>query len=180
MNYMNLDTEEYPISEAQIRSENPNISFSDVFKAPENYAFVFSTPKPTFNQTTQSVIEGKPVLTSKGHYEQSWVIVDLDEDQVLANQVLATKSLIEQFDTALMNLFEETAKSKKYDSRVTCALRAGYPGPFQAEGIAFATWMDGCNALAYQILSECQAGTRPIPVSVEEFLAEFPAITWPG
>lgn len=80
---------------------------------------------------------------------------------------------------AMDALFDSTAKSKNYDSRVTCALRAGYPGPFQAEGIAFASWMDAQNAKAYLMLAEVQAGTRPMPATVDEALALLDPMVWP-
>lgn len=80
---------------------------------------------------------------------------------------------------AMTKLFDETAQSKNYDNRITCALRAGYPGPFQAEGIAFASWMDAQNAKAYQMLSDVQAGTMPMPESVEAALALLDPMVWP-
>lgn len=81
---------------------------------------------------------------------------------------------------AMEALFDATAKANHYDNRFTCALRAGYPGPFQAEGKAFGEWMDGCNALAYQMLAQVQAGTRQMPATKEEALALLPAMVWPA
>ena len=81
---------------------------------------------------------------------------------------------------AMESLFDATAQSKHYDNRITCALRAGYQGPFQAEGRAFAEWMDGCNALAYQMLAEVQAGTRQMPVNTDQALALLPVMVWPA
>lgn len=78
----------------------------------------------------------------------------------------------------LEQFYDLIAQSKHYDNRLTCAIRAGYPGPFQAEGIAFGTWMDTCNAHAYQALVEIQAGLRTIP-TIEEAIAELPQIVWP-
>lgn len=80
---------------------------------------------------------------------------------------------------AIDQLYDSVAQAKHYDTRYTCALRAGYPGPFQAEGLAFATWMDTCNAAAYLMLAEVYAGTRPMPTSLEEALALLPAMVWP-
>lgn len=79
----------------------------------------------------------------------------------------------------LTDYFNGVARTKNYDSRITCALRAGYPGPFHEEGAAFATWMDTCNALAYQMLYEVQAGTRPMPGTLEEALELLPPMVWP-
>ncbi len=84
------------------------------------------------------------------------------------------------FDAALVAHLDATARERRYDNRVTCALRAGYPGPFQAEGIAFAGWMDQCNALAYQLLAEVVAGTRPLPESPKALIGLMPAMVWPA
>lgn len=83
------------------------------------------------------------------------------------------------FDAALTAHLDATARQRRYDNRVTCALRAGYPGPFQTEGIAFAAWMDQCNALAYNLLAEVVAGTRPIPESPQALIDLMPAMEWP-
>ena len=84
-----------------------------------------------------------------------------------------------QIVEAMTALFDSTAQSKRYDSRITCALRAGYAGPFQAEGQAFASWMDACNALGYTLLAEVQANTRPMPATISDALALLPAMVWP-
>lgn len=81
--------------------------------------------------------------------------------------------------TAMDNLFNAVAQAKSYDNRITCALRAGYPGPFQAEGMAFSQWMDACNALAYQMLAQVRAGTMVMPSSVEEALSLLEPMVWP-
>lgn len=87
MNYINKTSGEYPVSEAQIRLAYPNTSFPVPFQAPEEYSFVFQAPQPTFDALTQSVREGTPVLTDKGHYEQAWEVVALDTEQIEANQL---------------------------------------------------------------------------------------------
>ena len=84
------------------------------------------------------------------------------------------------FDAALVAYLDATARERRYDNRVTCALRAGYTGPFQAEGIAFAAWMDQCNALAYSLLAEVAAGTRPMPDSPQALIDLMPAMEWPS
>lgn len=82
--------------------------------------------------------------------------------------------------TALLDAhIDAKARERGYDNRVTCALRAGYPGPFQAEGQAFAPWMDACYATGQQVLADVTAGARQLP-TVEAFLAELPPIVWPA
>lgn len=89
------------------------------------------------------------------------------------------QAIITQLTTALTDYFDSVAAEKNYGNRITCAVRAGYPGPFQAEGQAFAIWMDTCNAAAYQILAEVLEGTRPVPNGFEEIKSELPSFTWP-
>jgi len=87
--------------------------------------------------------------------------------------------IVAAFDTALTDHLDSTAKQKRYDNRITCMVRAGFAGPFQAEGQAFATWCDNCNIMAYQMLAAVQAGTAPMPESPQVFIATLPAMVWP-
>lgn len=87
---------------------------------------------------------------------------------------------VQAFDAALVAHLDQVARERRYDNRITCALRAGYPGPFQAEGQAFAAWMDGCNALAYQLLAEVMSGKRPMPTDPQALIDLLPAMEWPA
>lgn len=75
--------------------------------------------------------------------------------------------------------YDAVARQRRYDNRITCALRAGYAGPFQSEGQAFAQWMDACNAQGYEIMAEVAAGERELP-TFEDVMAELPAMVWPA
>lgn len=86
---------------------------------------------------------------------------------------------VADFEAALDAHLDAKAHERRYTDRFTCALRAGYTGPFQAEGIAFAQWMDNCNAYAYQLLSDVQAGNRQPPASIAAFIEELPDLVWP-
>ena len=83
------------------------------------------------------------------------------------------------FEAALDRHLDATAQARRYDNRITCALRAGYPGPFQPEGQAFALWMDACNLAAYTLLAEVQAGTRPLPENAQALIEALPPMVWP-
>lgn len=84
-----------------------------------------------------------------------------------------------RYDAELMAFFDRKAMERRYENRVTCALRAGFPGPFQADGLAFAQWMDQCNAYGYQVIDDVKAGKRQLP-SEDEFIAELPPMVWPN
>lgn len=115
---------------------------------------------------------------------------DAPDHQALMDEVAATytpppppppptqEEILAPFLQAMDDLFNSTAQARRYDSRVTCALRAGYPGPFQAEGLAFAQWMDTCNALGYQVMADVLAGNIPMP-TVQAFLGMLPSMEWP-
>lgn len=132
---------------------------------------------PTFDPITQSVSELPPTEVD-GVWTQQWAVVDLDAETVTANQTKAAAATLASFDSALTSHLDKTAQARRYDNRITCALRAGYAGPFQTEGQAFAAWMDACNWQAYQILAGVQSGALTMP-TVAEFIADLPAMVWP-
>jgi hypothetical protein len=89
MNYIYFHTGttsgEYPVSEAEIRALHPNTSFPAVFSPPEGYQPVFPVPVPAHDPATHVAIEVAPTLTTKGFYEQTWEIRDLDPEIAAAN-----------------------------------------------------------------------------------------------
>ena len=89
--YINTETQQYPVTETQIRELFPNVSFPVPFVPPNNFAPVFPVPQPSYDPVVQVAIDGKPVLTEKGHYEQTWVITDKFTDYRDENGVLHTK-----------------------------------------------------------------------------------------
>lgn len=86
---------------------------------------------------------------------------------------------VRDYELALDTHMDKVAQARRYDNRITCALRAGYSGPFQEEGTAFASWMESCNLLAYQILAEVEQGLRPAPATPQVLVQLMPAPPWP-
>lgn len=83
-NYINLETKQVS-TESEIRSAHPNTSFATPF-SPDGYAVVFDTPQPTYDKYSETVQQGLPVLTSKGHWEQTWNIIQLEGDALIDAQ----------------------------------------------------------------------------------------------
>jgi len=136
------------------------------------------TNPPTFDPITQTVQrDGCEYVDDRWQYK--WRIDDLPAEQIAANQAAAYAAKLASFDQALTAHLDATAQSKRYDNRITCAVRAGYAGPFQAEGQAFAAWMDAQNAKAYTLLAEVQAGTRPLPETTQALIDELDPMVWP-
>jgi len=73
----------------------------------------------------------------------------------------------------------KAAGTRRYDSIHTAALRAGYPGPFHDEGLAYATWMDAVNAKCYDVLAQFLAGQIPEPTP-DELIAMLPPLILPN
>lgn len=92
--------------------------------------------------------------------------------------VQSPEQIQQDIEAALNAHIDSVARAKGYDSRITATLRAGYPNPWQAEGIAFGAWMDACYAKAFEIMTAVQAGTRAVPTEAE-LIAEMPQIVWP-
>lgn len=70
------------------------------------------------------------------------------------------------------------AATRRYDSITTASIRAGYPGPFHDEGVAFATWMDATYARCYEILAQWEAGEIAEPTAAE-LIAMLPLLELP-
>ncbi|MDQ1817301.1 hypothetical protein RBA41_28745 [Massilia sp. CCM 9210] len=83
-----------------------------------------------------------------------------------------------EYTAALEATYDAKAAERGYDSRLTCALRAGYAGPFQKEATVFAIWMDSCNAKAYSIMGQVLRGEIKYP-TVVALLAMMPTMAWP-
>lgn len=92
---------------------------------------------------------------------------------------LTQEELLVRFVSAMESHYDMKARERKYDNRFTCSLRAGYVGPFQAEGKAFAQWMDTCNVYGYDQVALVLSGQRTIP-TVEEIIYELPPLVWPN
>lgn len=88
------------------------------------------------------------------------------------------EEVIKQYEAALDAHMDGVAKANRYDNRFTFALRAGYEGPYKAEGVAFAQWMDTCNVEAFALLNDVLAGKADLP-TVEAFIAGLPEFVKP-
>lgn len=86
--------------------------------------------------------------------------------------------IIKMYESALDAHMDSVAKMHRYDNRFTFALRAGYAGPYHAEGAAFAVWMDQCNVKAFGLLNDVLDGKAAMP-SIEDFIAGLPAFVLP-
>lgn len=100
------------------------------------------------------------------------------EAEVIRNPPETPEQAAARLERAVERHMDSVAQAKGYDDRKTCTLRAGYAGPWQAEGQAFGAWMDNCWAYCYQVQGGVIAGVRGLPTE-SELLTELPAMVWP-
>lgn len=92
--------------------------------------------------------------------------------------VLNSDRYTAKLEAAVDAHIDSVARADKWDSRITCVMRAGYPNPWQARAVAFGEWMDSCYAYCYQVQTDAAAGLRTIPTEAE-LIAELPVMVWP-
>lgn len=78
----------YPYNNADIRKDNPNVSFpdtlSDAVLASIGAVKVAAVAAPAFDNKTHRLLENNPVLEN-GIWKQSWQVVELSVEQASAN-----------------------------------------------------------------------------------------------
>lgn len=84
------------------------------------------------------------------------------------------------YGAAVQAHVEATARARGYHDAATCASYIGSTiPPWQADAEAFVAWRDAVWLYVYAQLAAVQAEQRAQP-SIEELIAELPAIVWPA
>ena len=110
-------------------------------------------------------------------------MITIDPALLITAEAKAASALAVQLDRYRMAAQEHvdaTARARRYDSGTSLASYvASSNTTWSAEATAFVSWRDAVWAYAYAELDKVTTGTRPQP-GVEEFVAELPAMVWPG
>lgn len=177
MKFINIVTGEYPVSDKVIRDTHPNTCFplymSGVNLEDFGYALVNKTPTTEHDSSTKKVVEDSPIDID-GVYYQTWLVVDKTPEEIQAG----INSTIARYTSTLDAFIDAEARKDKWDSRITCVARAGYPNQWQNKAIAFGLWMDTCYAITYQVMADVSSGEISLP-TIGEFLAIMPKMEWP-
>lgn len=200
MNYIRTEDNAYPFTERDIREAHPNTSFATPF-APEGYAVVFPTPKPAHNPVIQWVAEIAPQLKPQGHYEQQWqvrslftqwsetvdgvevvhTVAEQEAAALLADQAIKAAQLQASIVEATQARLDAFAKTRNYDGILSACTYATSTIPkFQTEGQYAVNARDATWARLYEVLSEVQSNSRPMPTGFQDIEAELPALAWPA
>lgn len=130
------------------------------------------TPLPEV-ASGQSVAETTPEKVGD-HYEQRWLVTDMTDEEKAA----AMRQAIAEIEAAVDAHLDSVAQSYRFADRTRLSLRAAYPNPWQALGVAFGTWMDTCNAMAAAGLQDVIDGNIPLQTP-EQVIAQLPAFVAP-
>ena len=84
-NYINLQTHQGS-TESEIRAAHPNTSFP-VPLTVEGYSCVFDAGQPDYDKYTQTIAQGVPVEALPNHWEQTWIVLDLNAEQLTEAQL---------------------------------------------------------------------------------------------
>ncbi len=178
--YINTQTQQYPVSESQIRSEFPNTSFAVPFAAPESYAWVFPAPAPSYDAIAQGVREIAPVRVN-GKYQQAWETFDLPAEAIAANQAAQAQRIQDEIVANTQKRLDDFAKTRNYDGILSACTYATDPNAiFAAEGQYCVAQRSATWAKLYQIMTEVQLGLRPAPKGYAEVEPLLPALVWPA
>jgi hypothetical protein len=136
---------------------------------------VLAAPRPEPG-LRERVERAGAVQDDLGNWVQNWAVVQLTDEEIEDRRKAWIASQIRDYEAQLDAYFDEVAQRRRYYGRITCALRAGYAGPFHDEGVQFAQWMDNCNAQAYATMEQALAGE--VAPTWDEFKAALPPPPW--
>lgn len=105
---------------------------------------------------------------------------DMTADEIAEfEEQLPPPPTITDYENAIQNLVDSTAREKQFRDGVTLASYTASTKPkWAAEAQAFVAWRDNVWFYAYGELAKVQAGQRQQP-TVDQFLDEIAPIAWP-
>lgn len=100
------------------------------------------------------------------------------DGQIITVEPSTAPPTITDYENAIQNLVDGTARDRQFRDGVTLASYIGSTIPkWAAEAQAFVEWRDTVWQYVYQQLEQFQLGLREQP-SVADFLTEIPVIDW--
>ena len=173
--YIDINTQEYPLYEGDIRRRHPQYSSSRPFVPPEGYALVEPSERPAYDPMIQAVREIAPTLNN-GTWTQTFEVYSLTQEEVDANRA----AFLQSFIGATQNRLDTFAQTRGYDGILAACTYAisGVP-KYQEEGAYCISARDATWQALYAILEEIESGTRIFPSSFEDVEGDLPRLTWP-
>lgn len=113
-------------------------------------------------------------VTFRNELGETYLVTEGDDGPVFTRFLTS-----DDYERAIQRRVDHTAAQRRYSDGASCASYTVSTNPvWAAEAQGFIAWRDAVWAHAYAEMAKVEAGQRAQP-SVEEFLAELPAIIWP-
>ena len=132
-------------------------------------------PKPDGDDVTKAEPTGSGVDWSRG-----WNTRDFTAEEIAANAANAEAAAVKLYGDAVQAHMDAECVEHTYDGILSlCTYATSAVPKFSTEAQAGINWRDACWAYTYLQLDEVKAGNRTAP-TVDELLAELPAMVWPA
>lgn len=111
---------------------------------------------------------------------EEWRVTEYGVEVTYTIAPKAAADVKQRFSDAIQNMLDTAAQSRGYDSAISIStyFNSGHPR-WSAEAQSFVRWRDEVLDYSYVELDKVMSGERDMP-TIADFLAELPAITWPG
>lgn len=169
----------YPYSVAQLRRDNPNVSFpeqmSDSVLAEWNVYPVAPVTPPAHDDLMENLVEGTPVLVGDA-WTQTWSVVAATPEQIAERQ----EAIRSRITRRVQQRLDDFAATRGYDNIVSaCSYATSQHAKYGPEGRYCVTAREDTWDVMFQIEASVVAGTRPMPRSYEEIEPDLPVLAWP-
>ena len=105
-----------------------------------------------------------------------WGGITLVAPPVPEPHIPTEQEIISMLQSAVQSHLDEGARLRMYVGILSACSYVNSTDPaFQAEGLAYCDWRDGCWRKCYEVLNACQNALRVIPTS-EELINELPIL----
>lgn len=170
---------QYPYSVEQLIADNLDTSFPSVIPderlADWGVYVVAPTAAPAFDSATQKLVESGPVKSS-GVWLQSWNVVALTDQE----QAAIKRAIQNEVVARTQERLDAFAQTRNYDGILSACTYAGsLVQKFAADGQYCVQARDATWSALYAMLSEVEAGTRPLPSGYDDIESDLPILAWP-
>lgn len=172
----------YPYTYDDLKADNPYTSFPifENLSKPDIEVYgvhiVEPSTQPEFDALNQTLVENNPILIDD-KWTQKFDIVEKSEEDKQSIRNLIKKHITDEVQRRL----DVFAQSKNYDNILSaCSYATSNNARFKVEGQYCIDIRDATWAKLYDILSEVETGTRPIPRKLSDIETELPVLEWPA
>ena len=179
----------YPYTFDDLQKENPftnygtDIDLVSIFNGTEtatqkNYSLASVTiaPTPTYDSATQTITHNEQPTLINGVWTLSWTVSTMTSEQISQYQT----NIKNQISLSVQKRLDDFAKTRGYDGILSACTYSNSPTQkFAVEGQYCLDQRDATWAALTQLLSEIEAGTRPLPSSYEDIEGDLPQLVWP-